>query len=166
MSTEDNDVGYKRPPVGSRFQPGQSGNPRGRPKKQSAFLEDAAAILSAPVTGQANGKEITVPALQAIFRRLCRNALKGDNTALRRVIDLVLTLEPAVQQKAEHDAKAGFDAKRRLAQLLGIDLDSIDDAPRKPTPEDVKLQKKVDALAREERKRLIREAKRHRQNQY
>ena len=28
----DNRVGYRRPPRDSRFQPGQSGNPRGRPR--------------------------------------------------------------------------------------------------------------------------------------
>ena len=28
----DNRVGYRRPPRHSRFQPGQSGNPRGRPR--------------------------------------------------------------------------------------------------------------------------------------
>ena len=32
MTSDDSRVGYKRPPVHSRFQKGQSGNPRGRPK--------------------------------------------------------------------------------------------------------------------------------------
>lgn len=28
------DVGYAKPPVGTRFKPGQSGNPKGRPRGQ------------------------------------------------------------------------------------------------------------------------------------
>ena len=94
MAHDDSPIGYKQPPVQYRFQKGQSGNPRGRPKKVRDFLEDAADILSAPVTGHTNGKEITLPAMQAMFRSLCRKALKGDNAALRRVVDLMLTLEP------------------------------------------------------------------------
>ena len=30
-------VGYKRPPVSTRFKPGSSGNPKGRPKGQRNF---------------------------------------------------------------------------------------------------------------------------------
>jgi hypothetical protein len=32
--SETDTVGYKRPPSKTRFKPGQSGNPRGRPKRQ------------------------------------------------------------------------------------------------------------------------------------
>ena len=31
---DDDKVGYGKPPKHSRFQPGRSGNPRGRPKKK------------------------------------------------------------------------------------------------------------------------------------
>ena len=159
MANDENPGGYKQPPVQHRFQKGQSGNPRGRPKKVPDFLEDAAAILGAPVTGLANGKSVTLPATQAIFRRLCRNALKGDNAALRRVIDLVLTLEPEAQQQAEQNASTVIEAKRRLAKSLGFDPDTIDDGPKEPNPKDEKLRKQADALAEKERKRLIQEAK-------
>ncbi len=163
MANDKNCGGYKNPPVHSRFQKGQSGNPRGRPKKTPDFLEDAAAILTAPVTGQVKGEEITLPAMQAMFRRLCRKALKGDNATLRRVIDLMLTLEPAARQEAEQKAERYGDAKRELAEMLGLDPDNIDTTPKKPDPRMKELEKQANALAEEERKRLIREARR-RQN--
>lgn len=162
MSTEDDPVGYKRPPIRSQFQKGQSGNPSGRPKKKPNFLEDAAAILSAPVTGKANGKEITLPAMQAIFRRQCQNALKGDNAALRRVIDLMLTLEPVAQQQIEQNAKTYGDAERKLSLLIGLDPDTVDDGPDEPNPKMEALRKQAAAMASKERKRLIREANRRR----
>lgn len=166
MADDDSPVGYKQAPVQYRFPKGHSGNPRGRPKKKPDFLEDAAVILSAPVTGNANGKAVTLPALQAMFRSVCRNALKGDNGALRRVIDLMLTLEPAARHQAEQNARVGGEAKRKFMQMAGLDPDAIDDRPKEPSPEFVKMQKRADAMVKEERKRLIREAKRRQQTRY
>ena len=163
MADDDSPVGYKNPPVKSRFQKGRSGNPRGRPKKQPDFLEAAAAILSAPVTGHANDKEMTLPAPQAMYRSVCRNALKGDNAALRRVIELVLTLEPAARQQAEQNAQEGSDTKRKLMRMAGLDPDAIDDRPKEPNPKSEAQQKQANAMAKEERKRLNREAKRQQQ---
>jgi hypothetical protein len=100
MTSDDSPVGYRRPPVHSRFQKGQSGNPRGRRKKVPDFMEDAAEILGGTVTGQAKGKPVKLPTVQAVFRTLCRDALRGDNGALRWVIELMLTLEPAARNKA------------------------------------------------------------------
>jgi hypothetical protein len=129
MTSDDSPVGYRRPPAHSRFQKGQSGNPRGRPKKQGDFMEDAALILGGTVTGQINGRSITLPTVQAVFRRLCRQALKGDNGALRRVIELMLTLEPAARDNAE-EAKRKDKAKREIARkfdrLMRGDRDKIE----------------------------------------
>jgi hypothetical protein len=105
MTSENSRVGYRRPPVHSRFQKGHSGNPRGRPKKVPDFMEDAVEILGGTVTGQAKGKPITLPAVQAMFRILCHRALKGDNRALRAVIEQMLTLEPVAQDKAREKEK-------------------------------------------------------------
>jgi Family of unknown function (DUF5681) len=113
MTSDDSPVGYKRPPVHSRYQRGQSGNPRGRPRKVPDFMEDVAEILGGKVTGQAKGKPITLPAVQAMFRILCNRALKGDNRALRGVIEQMLTLEPAARDRAKQ--KEAEDARLREA---------------------------------------------------
>jgi hypothetical protein len=42
----DYEVGYKRPPIATRFKKGQSGNPSGKPKKISQEL-DPGKILQA-----------------------------------------------------------------------------------------------------------------------
>ena len=139
MTSNDSPVGYGRPPVHSRFQKGQSGNPRGRPKKVPDFMEDAAEIFGGAVTGQAKGKPITLPMVQAMFRTLCRQALKGDNQALRRVIELMLTLEPVARDKArekeEKDAKLRETA-RKYDRLIRGDRGRIDDAQNEPEPQD------------------------------
>ena len=50
MADKSDKIGYGRPPVHSRFKPGQSGNPRGRPKGSLNFETDLKRTLQAPVT--------------------------------------------------------------------------------------------------------------------
>jgi hypothetical protein len=163
MTSDDSAVGYRRPPVHSRFKKGQSGNPRGRPKKVLDFMEDAAEILGGTVTGQAKGKSITLPTVQAVFRTVCRRALKGDSQALRRVIELMLTLEPAARDKAEkakeEEAKTR-EASRKYVRLIGLDPDQVEQARKVRDPKRDELNKRVEAMVRNERRRLMREAQR------
>lgn len=49
----DDKVGYGKPPQSSRWKPGQSGNPKGRPRvDRTGLLQEAALILSEPVTAR------------------------------------------------------------------------------------------------------------------
>ena len=102
-------------------------------------MEDAVEILGGTVTGQAKGKPITLPAVEAMFRTLCRQALKGDNQALRGIIDLMLTLEPVALDKAEKakekDARLR-EAARKYDRLMMAGRDKIDDPRNEPEPQD------------------------------
>jgi hypothetical protein len=92
-------------------------------------MEDAAEILGGTVTGQAKGKPITLPAVQAMFRILCNRALKGDNRALRGVIEQMLTLEPMARGKAkEKDAREAAlrEAARKFDRLMRGDRDKVE----------------------------------------
>ena len=128
-------------------------------------MEDAAEILGGTVTGQAKGRSITLPTVQAVFRTVCGRALKGNNQALRRVIELMLTLEPAARDKAERarekEAKTR-EAARKYVRLMGGDPDKIEQARKEPDPKRDELNKRVEAMVREERRRLMREARRSR----
>lgn len=92
-------------------------------------MEDAAEILGGTVTGQAKGKPITLPAVQAMFRILCHRALKGDKRALRGVIEQMLTLEPMARGKVkEKDARdaALREVARKFDRLMRAGRDNID----------------------------------------
>ncbi|MEQ9015743.1 MAG: DUF5681 domain-containing protein [Marinovum algicola] len=91
MTDEDYDVGYGKPPLHSRFKPGQSGNPRGRPKGVANFKTDVAETLKAPVPVKTNGRTRTVSTQRALLLRLREKALKGD----RHALDFLLTLAQA-----------------------------------------------------------------------
>lgn len=75
-------VGYGRPPQGSRFQPGRSGNPRGRPKGAKNFSTLLQEELDARVVVTENGQRKTISKRQAIAKQLVNKAAAGDPRAL------------------------------------------------------------------------------------
>lgn len=81
-------VGYKRPPIHTRFRKGQSGNPRGRRKGVRNFAADVKRSLEIPVTLNDQGRAKRVSTQEALFMRLREKALKGDNRALETLLSL------------------------------------------------------------------------------
>ena len=115
----DYEVGYGKPPKATRWRKGRSGNPTGRRKTGEAFLFEAAAILSEPVTGTTpDGGRISLGALEAAYLKLCQRALKGDDGALVRAIRVMLEILPEGEAKREKQAAEGQDAKRRLSEMI------------------------------------------------
>jgi Family of unknown function (DUF5681) len=121
--SDDYEIGYGKPPKSGQWKPGQSGNPKGRPKGRDSFLRNAAAILSTPVKATApGGGSVTLDALEAAYLALCRKALKGDAAALYRSINIILELVPAGEAAQEKRVAEGQAAKELLAKVLGIDV--------------------------------------------
>ncbi|WP_221794432.1 DUF5681 domain-containing protein [Aquisediminimonas sediminicola] len=86
---EPNDaVGYGRPPRHTRFKPGQSGNPRGRPRRKQSMADLLEPVLSEKVTVSINGIRKRVRADTAMLFRLRERALKGDLKAINIVFNL------------------------------------------------------------------------------
>ncbi len=75
-------VGYGRPPTATRFKPGVSGNPRGRPKKSIDLAETCAASF-AKSFGTAKRKITTY---RAIIRRLAVAGLNGNLRAAETLL--------------------------------------------------------------------------------
>lgn len=84
----DYEVGRDKPPVHTRFKPGQSGNPRGRPKGVRNFKTDVQATLEAPVKVTRDGKPRKLSTQEAMLLRLREKALSGDARALDRLLSL------------------------------------------------------------------------------
>ena len=81
-------VGYKRPPVHSRFKPGRSGNPSGRPKDSKNFKALLREILNEQISLQDGVNSRKVSKREAIARRLVIGALKGDPRDLHALFRL------------------------------------------------------------------------------
>jgi hypothetical protein len=100
--TDDYDVGYKKPPKHGRFKKGQSGNPRGRPrrpkhKEPAAYVERMKGLVMEeayrPVDIQEGGKTIRLPLIQVMIRRMGVLAAQGNSRAMRDYMDLLRLIE-------------------------------------------------------------------------
>lgn len=78
----DYDVGYGKPPKSTRFRKGQSGNPRGRPRKRKRSLPHDH-VLGQMVTVREDGRERRITAAEAFLLHLTKRGLAGDSAAAR-----------------------------------------------------------------------------------
>ncbi|MGE5215788.1 MAG: DUF5681 domain-containing protein [Chloroflexota bacterium] len=85
MGEADNRVGYGRPPKETRFKPGKSGNPAGRPKSRPTIDDFVRKLLDEPTTIMTDGRRITVSGREAVAVRYFEGALEGDRDALKKV---------------------------------------------------------------------------------
>lgn len=95
------EVGYARPPKEHRFKPGQSGNPRGRPKgsqnEETSFRE----VVSMTIPMKVGDKIRRVPLMKAVWSKVAQEALKGDPRAINLLINRYRQLEGLTPGDAE-----------------------------------------------------------------
>jgi hypothetical protein len=103
-------VGYGKPPIHSRFRPGVSGNPHGRPRGVSTDRAISLTLKEAyrQIAVREGDETRTLPALQAAIRKLMHIGLKGNGPALRAYITMVREIEQAEAKRAL--AKAADEA--------------------------------------------------------
>jgi hypothetical protein len=94
------EVGYGKPPQNTRFKPGQSGNPRGKPngaRNLSTIVDNA---IKERVVVNENGKRKAISKLEIAVKQLVNKAVIGDQKALTQLLSLVQIIEG----RAEADA--------------------------------------------------------------
>jgi hypothetical protein len=123
------DIGYGKPPQTSRWQKGQSGNPKGRPKTRADHLKDAAAILSEPVTARTpDGSPVSLAGLEAAYLALCRKGLKGDVPALIKAITIMLEVQPAIEARTDGRRRQRDELIARF-EKLGLPTEALRQRP-------------------------------------
>src|SRR5271166_2271372 len=74
---EPYNVGYGRPPYHTRFKPGCSGNPRGRPKDAKNLSTLIHEALNEPVVVNENGRRRKLSKRQAVIKQLINRSAQG-----------------------------------------------------------------------------------------
>ena len=86
MHDKDYEVGYCCPPRDTQFQKGQSGNPKGRPRKKGSIELDLDKVLDQRVRVQSSGGSKSMDAREAALRMQVAKALKGNIQAAKHVL--------------------------------------------------------------------------------
>lgn len=94
------EVGYGRPPRHSRWRKGQSGNPRGRPKRKT-LAQAVSAALYEKVTVTENGRRRSISKLEALSKQLVNKSASGDMRATKLLTDFVMALELNARSEGE-----------------------------------------------------------------
>lgn len=97
MSDHSGHIGYKNPPTASRFQPGQSGNLRGRPKGSRNYDNMLQDLLDEQVP-RGNSTSRSISRQEALVRSLVDRALDRDRSAVIRVVGLMRLLDTTPEQ--------------------------------------------------------------------
>jgi Family of unknown function (DUF5681) len=118
----DERVGYRRPPLGTRFRPGQSGNPLGRPKGARNLSTVVAAALGERVAVTENGRRRRISKLEATVKQLVNRAASGETRAMQLLLALAAANEArSAQSDPERLGEADAIVIAELTRRLGRD---------------------------------------------
>ncbi len=143
-------TGDKAPPKGTQFQKGQSGNPKGRPRKKPPQQEPSGSafdiVMDKTLTIMREGIPREVSVEEALQHKIYQQAIAGSRTAQRQVLKMIAKREkylaaqkgrtvPSVGLQFESDPE---NAEEALA-LLGI----VSPDPRFAEDEGIRAQKRL-----------------------
>ena len=81
MAERDYEVGYGKPPQGTRFVPGRSGNPSGKRKAKPTLSQRLDRIWAETVSVTEGGRTRKLTKEEVFLRQLVNKAITGDRHA-------------------------------------------------------------------------------------
>jgi len=114
---KDYAVGYGKPPVHSRFRPGQSGYPSGRHKGSRNLKTDVKRTLNMPLKVKEAGRTRKRSTQAAALMVLREKALQGDLRSLVQLLDLALRFNNEVTETGSAQALSADDQAILAAYL-------------------------------------------------
>ena len=103
IDRDDYAVGYGRPPQHTRFKPGHSGNPKGRPKGTMNLKTDLMEELSERISVSEGGKPKKLSKQRALLKSLVAKAITKDTRAANILLNLMVRLFEVSAEAREDD---------------------------------------------------------------
>jgi hypothetical protein len=102
---KDFEVGYKKPPVATRYKKGQSGNPSGKKKKAGDEFDPGKflpVIDNETIVVKFNGKRARMTKMEFHIRQLFKRAIEGSLKEARQILPLAAKyFGPEAQSSSE-----------------------------------------------------------------
>jgi uncharacterized protein DUF5681 len=113
-------IGYRRPPVHSRYKPGQCGNPRGRPKRQRNVRTVVEETLNQRIKVREGDRTRSLTKLDGVVLTMVAGALKGDPKALASLMSLLRSVGMTAEAPAAIPREPlTSDDEAMIADFLG-----------------------------------------------
>lgn len=100
-------------PIGRRFQPGRSGNPKGGPKRPEPRTADVEWLFSRTVEVDVDGRPERLPLARALLQIMAGKALKGDLKVASELLAMHGKAEETRAAQAAARAKKAAEARDR-----------------------------------------------------
>jgi hypothetical protein len=112
-------IGYGRPPQATKFRPGQSGNPRGRPRAAKGLKTIVRETLTAKVPVRTAAGEKKMSRMEAVLHKTVELGMKGNGSALAQLIALYRASVP--------DPVVGANAAPSAEELTATDIAMLEE---------------------------------------
>ncbi len=110
---DDEKVGYRRPPRGTRWKKGQSGNPRKKPRSEESVVDLIDRLLLQEVRLMLNGEVKNVTALEAIVSQLQLKEMDGSARASK----ILLKYRAFASEHAEKQFRLIFEDSEHIGPV-------------------------------------------------
>lgn len=141
--TSEYEVGYGKPPKSTRFQRGQSGNPRGRPKGTKNLKTDLIEELQETIDIREGNRSRKVTKQRAFIKALTNGSIKGNArsaslllSTMLRILDTGANDIEVSDEITADEAEILRDFEARLRRRVGASARAADEEGSKLPGED------------------------------
>jgi hypothetical protein len=127
-------VGYKKPPLHSRFKKGRSGNPGGRPRRRITPLQidfELDKVLTSRVAVTERGSVRQMTLLRAIMTQMAHKAVKGHHPTTSLLLSH-LAKRTAVEEAEPGSVSPGEDFAKEIDAILKEIGENLSERPGSP----------------------------------